>query len=233
MATIDAFTDKEEGLAAMLAMAQDALNVSAPASLLLSGGSSPVTFYERLGAAGMADTITTALVDERWVDMDDAGSNAALVARHLLAVSATAVHFENMKTAHATPHEAEAEVNALYESLPRPALSVLGMGPDSHTASWFAEAREYEAVSTRGHGRLVGAVTAPKNDITGAYQMRMTITADMLDRSAQALLLVIGESRLDILRSCLAAAPSASPIGRAADILGARLHIVALTGDRT
>lgn len=232
MHEIHQFDDFAAARSHLLTFAQHALGGGAPVSLLLSGGSSPIAFYEALGTADIDwANVTAALVDERWVDPDDKGSNAALVQRHLIDHAPQAIEFVPMKTAHATPHEAAGEVNEIYARLPAPALSVLGMGPDSHTASWFAAAPEYDDVSLLDRTALVAGVTAPKNDITGDYQLRMSITARFLDLTRQALLLVNGTARLDILKAHLALPPAASPIGRAADILGNRLHIVAVTGE--
>lgn len=231
MHEIHQFDDFAAARPHLLDLARAALTSDEPASLLLSGGSSPIAFYEALAGGDINwANITAALVDERWVDPDDKGSNAALVQRHLIDRAAQPIDFVAMKTEHATPHEAAVDLNEIYAHLPEPALSVLGMGPDGHTASWFAAAPEYDDVSLLDRTALVGGVTAPKNDITGDYQLRMSITARFLDLTRQALLLVNGAARLDILKTHLTQPPAASPIGRAADILGRRLHIVAVTG---
>ena len=47
------------------------------------------------------------------------------------------------------------------------------MGPDTHTASWFAEAAEYEAVSSADAPQMVAGLTAPQSTVTGDYLHRM------------------------------------------------------------
>ena len=233
---IDLFDTQNAMTAALVAFARDAL---APAtsdetarSLLLSGGSSPVDFYTALGQEDLDwQNIELALVDERWVDEDDDGSNAALVKRSLMAGRAAAANFVPMKNAAATPHQAEAEIDRLYRALPAPALCVLGMGPDKHTASWFADAAEYEIVSQADAPLMVGALSAPQSPVTGAYLQRMTITGTMLGSSRKACLIMKGDSKIDLLKACLNAPAADSPIGRALAIMGANLQIFALRGD--
>ena len=201
-------------------------------ALLLSGGSSPSEFYSALGQAKLSwKDIAVALVDERWVDEDDVGSNAALVKRTLLAGVAKAARFTPMKTSAPTPHQAANDLDAIYRALPLPALTILGMGPDTHTASWFAEAVEYETVSSADASYMVAGLTAPRSSVTGHYLHRMTITGAMLALSRKAFLIIKGDSKIALLEDCLSSPSAASPIARAAAILGARLQIYALRGD--
>lgn len=233
---IDLFDTQNAMTEALLAFARDALAGEAlhgtARSLLLSGGSSPVDFYTALGQEDLDwQNIKLALVDERWVDEDDDGSNTALVKRSLMAGRAALADFVPMKNAAATPHQAEAEIDRLYRALPRPALCVLGMGPDKHTASWFAEAEEYEIVSRADAPLMVGGLSAPQSPVTGTYLQRMTITGAMLGLSRKACLIIKGDSKIDLLRACLQAPAAASPIGRALAIMGANMQIFALRGD--
>ncbi|HCL48216.1 MAG TPA: hypothetical protein DHW86_01740, partial [Rhodobiaceae bacterium] len=83
---ITLFDSNQAMTAALVADARAVLSAAGPCSLLLSGGSSPCDFYTALGQEEMNwGDIHIALVDERWVDEDDAGSNAALVKRSLMA----------------------------------------------------------------------------------------------------------------------------------------------------
>ena len=226
------FDSNADMTAALVSAARAILATPQAQSLLLSGGSSPCDFYEALGQENLPwGEINVALVDERWVDEDDGGSNAALVKRSLLRGAAQAATFTPMKTPAATPHEAAHHVDALYRALPHPALCILGMGPDTHTASWFADAAEYEAASCADADALVAGLTAPQTPVTGDYLHRMTITGAMLARCQKAFLIIKGDSKITLLEDCLASPSTASPIGRAAAILGPRLQIFALRGD--
>ena len=226
------FDSNEDMTAALVEHARLALNARQRQSLLLSGGGSPCDFYEALGQEDLPwAEIDVALVDERWVDEDDGGSNAALVKRHLMAGAASVATFTPMKTCAATPHQAAAEIDELYRALPQPSLIILGMGPDTHTASWFTEAPEYEAVSRTNAPQMVAGLTAPQSPITGDYLHRMTITGAMLTLCREAFLIIKGDSKISLLEDCLRASAASSPILRAAEILGPRLRIFGLRGD--
>ena len=226
------FDSNEDMTAALVEHARRALNARQRQTLLLSGGSSPCDFYTALGQEDLPwAEIDVALVDERWVDEDDAGSNAALVKRRLMAGAANAATFTPMKTSAATPHQAAAEIDERYRALPQPSLIILGMGPDTHTASWFAEAPEYEAVSRANARQMVAGLNAPQSPVTGDYLQRMTITGAMLALCREAFLIIKGDSKISLLEDCLWAPAASSPIARAAEILGPRLRVFALRGD--
>ena len=148
-----------------------------------------------------------------------------------MANGANEARFTVMKTDAATPHLAEAEVDSLYRALPQPSLSILGMGPDTHTASWFAAAPEYEAVSCANATQMVAGLSAPRSKVTGNYLQRMTITGAMLKLCREAFLIIKGSDKITLLEDCLSSPAKSSPISRAAEILGPRLKIFALRGE--
>lgn len=231
-ANLSLFDNNADMTKALVAEAELIIRKQSSQTLLLSGGSSPCDFYEALGQQDLpwAD-IDIALVDERWVGENDAGSNAALIKRTLMSGAAQAARFTPMKTTASSPHEAAEEVNGVYRNLPKPNLCILGMGPDTHTASWFSQAAEYDAVSSVDAEPLVAGLKAPESPVTGQYLLRMTITGAMLALSGTAFLIVKGDDKIALLENCLAAPLSSSPIGRAAAILGPRLQIFALRDD--
>lgn len=176
-----------------IAALQRALHRHDAATLLVSGGSTPLPLYRALALADLDwSRVTVALVDERWVDTSDAASNEHSVRDALGAVIGVA-RFVGMKTPHPRALEAQAEVDARYRALPPLALAVLGMGVDGHVASWFAGARGLQAALFE-HQCCV-AIEAPPSAVTGVHVERMTVTRHLLAQSPQLLLLFSGADK--------------------------------------
>jgi 6-phosphogluconolactonase len=231
--TFDRDDHMTQALVAAACLALRPSQTGTPQSLLLSGGSSPRAFYQALGTAQLDwSKLHMALVDERWVSAEDAGSNTRFIETSLRAGAASAAPFTPMNTAHTTPHDSAAKVSAAYGQLPQIGLTILGMGPDAHTASWFEKAPEYDAVSALDAPLAIGGVTAPASEVTGDYLQRSTITGRTLAQSNEAFLILKGAERLAIFQRCMKADLQSSPIGRAAAILGQKLRVFALTGDQ-
>jgi len=76
-----------------------AITAKGAASLMVSGGSSPKPVYAALSKADLAwDKVTIGLVDERWVEAGQAGSNETFIRDNLLQNAAVNAHFIGMKT---------------------------------------------------------------------------------------------------------------------------------------
>ncbi len=109
------------------------------ASLAVSGGKSPIKFFESLRTRTLDwSRVSIALVDERWVDPADPDSNEKLVRDHLLKDAAAAARFSGLKNDAPTPDLGAARAWQTFAQIPRPFdMVVLGMGDDGHTASLF------------------------------------------------------------------------------------------------
>jgi 6-phosphogluconolactonase len=109
------------------------------ASLVVSGGKSPIKLFEMLRTQELDwSRVCIALADERWVDPSDPASNEKLVRDVLLQGSAAAARFLGLKNGAPTPDMGAVSAWETFARVPRPFDAVvLGMGDDGHTASLF------------------------------------------------------------------------------------------------
>ena len=109
------------------------------ASLVVSGGKSPIKLFELLRVESLDwSRVCVALADERWVDPSDPESNEKLVRDVLLKQAAAAARFIGLKNGAPTPDLGAVSAWETFARVPRPFDAVvLGMGDDGHTASLF------------------------------------------------------------------------------------------------
>lgn len=110
------------------------------ASLVVSGGRTPLQLFQRLAQSELDwQHVTIVLADERWVANDAPGSNERLVRESLLRDKAAAAQFISLKcTADSAAAGAAPVWHALQRAITLPFDWVLlGMGDDGHTASLF------------------------------------------------------------------------------------------------
>ncbi|MDN3639296.1 6-phosphogluconolactonase [Simiduia curdlanivorans] len=176
----------------LLAQVDLALASAGKASLLLSGGSTPGPVYEALGKV-LDPRVQVALVDDRWVALDHKGSNEALLRNCFPAQQVI-----GMKTPDAKPQAAVAAVNQAYQQLHQPfAITVLGMGPDGHTASLFPNAEGLDAALAETAPNCV-AITAKQSAVTGELVDRMTLSLNGILNSKKLILLITGDDKLAV-----------------------------------
>src|SRR6202163_1500853 len=106
------------------------------ASLVVSGGRSPVRLFEILRTQPLDwGRVCLALADERWVRPEDAASNERLVRDVLLKDRAASARFHGLKNGAPTPDLGAVSACETFARAPRPVDAViLGMGADGHTA---------------------------------------------------------------------------------------------------
>ncbi len=194
--------DHRDALAAALAdrVAEDlrsAIAERGTASLVVSGGSTPRPFFERLSRRPLAwDRVVVTLADERWVAPDDEASNQRLARRHLLVEDAAAATLVGLKTPQATPEAGREACARALAAVPRPFdVMTLGMGGDGHFASLFPDALELGDGLDPGNDRTCLA-TRPQ----AAPHPRMSLTLAAILDSRRLVLHLAGDEKWEVYR---------------------------------
>ncbi|MEI6859389.1 MAG: 6-phosphogluconolactonase [Shewanella sp.] len=177
---------------------QEAVDTRGKASLIVSGGSTPVKFFQLLSNKNVEwSEVYITLADERWVDNDLAASNEKLVRTHLLQNKAHTAKFRGLKNMFASPEQGCSMTIEQLANFPHPFdVVVLGMGNDGHTCSWFPCSKEIEtALSTEKLCVAVNPGTAPNP--------RLSLSKTAILASRQIYLHIVGEQKLSVYRRAL------------------------------
>lgn len=174
------------------------------ASLVVSGGRSPVKLFEALRVQPLDwGRVCIALADERWVEPTDPASNERLVRDHLLKERAAAARFLGLKNAAPSPDVGAVAAWETFARVPRPFdLTILGMGNDGHTASLFPGSPNLtRALNPTAAAGCVGmwAPTPP--------QPRLSLNLSALLDSRRIALLIAGEDKWRTLEAARAPGP--------------------------
>ena len=166
------------------------------ASLAVSGGGTPRRMFQLLSACPLDwSRVWVTLVDERWVNPDNADSNERLVREELLVNEAATARFVSLKSAHDNAEEGLQEIAGRLSDLPRPlSVLVLGMGGDGHTASWFPQAANLSALLDPG-----GSATVAASDPVTAPHQRMTLTLPTVVDSREIIIHITGQDKRTVL----------------------------------
>lgn len=204
---ISAFPSQAELAAALAAaVAQDlreALVARGRAVLAVSGGSTPVPFFEALRREELDwSRLTVTLVDERWVDTDHPDSNAALVQRCLLQGAAADASFQPLKNAAATATDGCDSASSRIRSLCPLDVAVLGMGSDCHTASWFPGASNLEKALDQAYPDCCVALQPP-----GGGHERLSLSLAAVLSAARLYLHISGTDKWMALEKALMPGP--------------------------
>ncbi len=205
-----------------------ALATQGQAVLAVSGGRSPLAFFEALRQARLDwPRVTVLLADERCVPATHPDSNARLVREHLLQDRAATARFVAFFDALPEPWpagraqleklaaQAQSRLGLLTQALD---VLVLGMGEDGHTASLFPGAEGLDAAL---HGPLAVAGVQP----AGAAQARLTLSLPVLQRARQAHLAITGAAKRKTLARAMAQASDALPVSWVLHRPGAALQV--------
>ncbi|WAJ69114.1 6-phosphogluconolactonase [Catenovulum adriaticum] len=177
----------------------NAIETKGQASLVVSGGRTPLPFFKALSNADIDwSKVAITLADERWVEQSSDASNTALVLQNLIQNKASKATFVELKTSEDSAFGAEASVSANLNSLSFPIdVLILGMGEDGHTASLFPCSEQIDqGLSSDKVCLAVQPTTAPHE--------RMSLTLKSLLNSEQIFVHLVGESKKVVLDKALA-----------------------------
>lgn len=180
----------------------ESLQTNERASLAVSGGRTPASFFEALSRCELPwSRVDVTLVDERWVAPGHADSNERMVREHLLQGPAAQACFVGMKTAAATAVAGQAECESRLATIHWPLdVVILGMGNDGHTASLFPEAETLAQAMDLENMSYCVAVQPP-----AAPHERMTLTRARLTQARHVVIYAVGEDKAETLEKVLAA----------------------------
>lgn len=190
-----------DGLALKVAsQLSDAIDARGTATLVVSGGRSPVAFFQNLAKQKLDwSKVVVTLADERWVPVEHADSNAGLLKRYLLQGPAAKAQFLSLYSASANLEQAAEQADRLLAELPAIDVLVLGMGDDGHTASLFPNSPNLaDALKVDGTRRCYPmlAPTVPRQ--------RLTMSRALLASARHTVLSISGQSKLTTLSAALA-----------------------------
>ncbi|KTC39407.1 MAG: 6-phosphogluconolactonase [Pseudomonas sp.] len=179
---------------------REAISARGNATLVVSGGRSPVAFFQALVKQELDwSRVLITLADERWVPVEHADSNAGLLRQHLLVGPVAKARFLGLYSAATSLDEAARQADQALAELPGIDVLVLGMGDDGHTASLFPGSPNLaEALDANG-SRRCWPMLAP----TVPHQ-RLSMSRALLASARNSLLSISGQSKLTTLSAALA-----------------------------
>ncbi|WP_408635798.1 6-phosphogluconolactonase [Paraneptunicella aestuarii] len=180
---------------------QEAISQEGRASLLVSGGRTPMPLFKQLSETSIDwSKVDVSLVDERWVDETDESSNTKMVRENLLQSHAAKANFVGLKSAESNAEDAVATCTENLVNIKQPFdVLILGMGEDGHTASLFPCSQQIKAgldLNTDACYIAVQPTTAP--------HQRMSLTLKSILNSKHIFLHLTGDGKKAVIEQALA-----------------------------
>lgn len=205
-------TQSAETLAQAVAQnLRDVLAKQERATLAVSGGKSPIAFFQALNQADLDwKRVNITLVDERLVPTHHADSNTGLVRQYLLKNRAAAAKWLPVVSDEATESSLKNTADAVAFALQhytQPDVLILGMGGDGHTASIFPQAPQF-ADATRADYPQALLHTTP---ITAPHE-RISMTLAAIEATPHVYLSIAGREKLAVYRQAEQAATQQFPV---------------------
>jgi 6-phosphogluconolactonase len=195
------FSSRDALDAALERRLRQAIAVTRPSAIMLSGGTTPLAAYRALARGPLPhdDRLHVLFSDDRYVPSDSDASNyhqslPLLEALALPAESLLRVHTELELQAAAADYEQR--LSALLSSGLHVGLGLLGLGANGHTASLF-DADDLE----RARGHYAIAVHRPDG------MSAVSVTPELLATVQEPLFVVAGAGKHDAIRALMAGDP--------------------------
>jgi len=154
-------------------------------SLVLSGGTSPISIYEELSNIDISwSKVYLTLVDDRLVDPDHKDSNQKLLHNHFIKNKAKNINFFPLTENFLSNTEFKKPFD----------ITLLGMGEDGHFASLFPDMiNQYEAFDINVSPKIL--ITSPQGN---PLIPRITMNLSLIMESLNIILLVKGKAKQNI-----------------------------------
>lgn len=221
------FATREEAGAAVAeliaAVLREELEHFGNAVFLSSGGSTPKQMLDVLSKATLDwSKVQVGLVDDRCVSAQHEASNARLIKRALLKNNAASAHFVPMIDESMSISELAARAGAHYKPLLPPTFTLLGMGTDGHTASWFPGSVDLQKALSATDDVVV-AIDADGCEVAGEITDRLTLSRSAVAASKRAVLMIFGDEKREVFLNAMTKPIEEAPIRAAIEDLGDRL----------
>jgi 6-phosphogluconolactonase len=170
--------------------------------LAVSGGTTPAAMFGVLSTEDIDwKSVVVTLIDERNVPESSSRSNAALAHRTLLRNAAAAARFVPLyQGVDDTIERAAEQASQALAELPWPLdAAILGMGPDGHTASFFPDATDLDALLAPDNPDIVMPVHT-----TAGIEPRLTLPLARIVESAWLAVHIEGTDKKAVLEAAQA-----------------------------
>lgn len=181
------------------AIAQDQL-----ASLVVSGGQTPVPLYALLAAQSLDwPKVQITLSDERWTHDNYNATNESAIRNTFGNTLAKGMQFFPLLTDDASPNAAITTIESRLRQIKQPFdMVILGMGADGHFASLFPHMHNLQlALDTECEATCIAAIPDPLPD--NAPYTRLSLTLATLLKTMELILLVTGPTKMELIREII------------------------------
>lgn len=197
--------NSQESIALIVEKINHAIDLTeGPVLMALAGGNTPKALYQTMNQQDWPwARLQFTLTDERWVDENDAMSNAAMVRHTLLKDCAQPAYFLPLKNQELTPLLGQQLCETqLVTQMPKLDRVVLGMGEDGHFASIFSGMDHLDEALDIENSALCMAAVSEERQGQPALN-RMTLTLSYLVSANEIYLLCTGIEKKAVLDAVL------------------------------